>query len=56
MPKNTKWVLIEGGNHSQFGYLGKLLMDDAADISLQEQQNQTLDQLVAFLRSIKPME
>lgn len=52
LPRNTKLLLIKGGNHSQFGYLGKLLMDNSADISLEEQQQQTLDYLVAFLNEI----
>lgn len=53
LPKDTPFVLIKGGNHSQFGYLGKLLMDDSADISLEEQQQQTLDHLIAFMNEIK---
>ncbi|MEY3420882.1 MAG: hypothetical protein RIR48_1171, partial [Bacteroidota bacterium] len=46
---NTKLVLIKGGNHSQFGYLGKLLMDSSAEISLEEQQQQTFDNLIRFM-------
>lgn len=53
LPGHTKWVLIKGGNHSQFGYLGKLLMDNKADISLEEQQQQTFDNLLVFLEAIK---
>lgn len=52
LPKNTKLILINGGNHSQFGYLGKLLMDGPAKISLAEQQQQTLDNLILFLNGI----
>ena len=50
LPRDTKLVMIEGGNHSQFGYLGKLLMDSTADISLEEQQQQTLDNLIDFMK------
>ena len=53
LPKDAKLVLIEGGNHSQFGYLGKLFMDSSADISLEQQQQQTLDNLIRFINEIK---
>ena len=53
LPKNTKFVFIKGGNHSQFGYLGKLFMDNSADISVEEQQQQTSENLVSFLGQIK---
>lgn len=49
LPKNTDLVLIEGGNHSQFGNMGSLLMDEAASISRNEQQSQTLAHLLYFL-------
>jgi hypothetical protein len=52
LPKNTNLVLIKGGNHSQFGYLGKLFMDSSASISLEEQQQQTLDHLIHFLSNL----
>lgn len=50
LPKNTELVLIEGGNHSQFGNMGSLLMDEKASISRTEQQNQTIALLIAFLK------
>lgn len=53
LPKNTSLILIPGGNHSQFGYLGNLLMDDAADISVAEQQQQIFDTLVFFINTIE---
>jgi len=49
LPKNTKMVMIKGANHSQFGYLGKLLMDNDADITLEEQQAITFQYLSDFL-------
>jgi hypothetical protein len=52
LPLNTELVLIEGGNHSQFGYLGQLLMDNPANISLEEQQNLSFDILLKFLVEI----
>ena len=53
LPKDAKLVLINGGNHSQFGYLGKLLMDSSADISIEEQQQKTYDHLINFMNKIK---
>lgn len=38
LPVTTKWVVIEGGNHSQFGNYGHQLMDGKATISREEQQ------------------
>ena len=53
LPKDTKLLLLKGGNHSQFGYLGKLFMDNSADISLNAQQQQTFDNLITFMNDIK---
>ncbi len=53
LPNHSKLILIKGGNHSQFGYLGKLLMDSSPDISLEEQQNQTYNNLIEFINKIK---
>jgi len=53
LPKNSKFIMIKGGNHSQFGYLGKLLMDHSADISLDEQQRQTVQYILEFVNNIK---
>jgi pimeloyl-ACP methyl ester carboxylesterase len=53
LPKNSKLVLIKGGNHSQFGYLGKLLMDDSPDISLDQQQEQTMENIVQYLKEVQ---
>lgn len=52
LPANAEQVMIDGGNHSQFGYLGKLFMDDGAEISLEEQQRKTVEALVGFLKRI----
>jgi pimeloyl-ACP methyl ester carboxylesterase len=51
LPSGAEMVMIEGGNHSQFGYLGRLFMDDSANISLEEQQRRTLEALVVWLRN-----
>jgi len=52
LPQGTELVLLEGGNHSQFGYLGQLLMDSNADISLEEQQSITLENILNLLKEI----
>jgi len=52
LPKNTDLIEVVGGNHSQFGYLGKLLTDENPEISLTEQQNFTLNKLTEFFKNI----
>ena len=52
LPKNTELVKINGGNHSQFGHLGKLLTDETAEISLAEQQRLAIGKLTVFLREL----
>lgn len=52
LPRNSKLILVKGGNHSQFGFLGRLFLDSKPSISLQEQQQQTLEQLISFLNEI----
>ena len=46
-------TLIAGGNHAQFGYLGKLFSDDAPEINLQEQQRLTLEALIRHFEYIE---
>ena len=53
LPQNAKLVLIEGGNHSQFGYLGQLLTDNSADITLKDQQKETLNYLIGHFKAIE---
>lgn len=52
LPVQTDWVFLKGGNHSQFGYLGKLVMDDDATISLEEQQRIAVNNMVQFLNNV----
>ena len=49
---NTELIMIEGGNHSQFGYLGQLLMDSSPNITLEEQQELSFVSLHEFLVKI----
>ncbi|WP_373523517.1 alpha/beta hydrolase [Aquiflexum sp.] len=53
LPKSASLIELKGGNHSQFGYLGKLLTDDKAQIDLEEQQGLTLEALVDFFKKIE---
>ena len=52
LPRKTELVLIKGGNHSQFGYLGQLLMDNSANIPLEEQQSLSFEILLKFIVEI----
>lgn len=49
LPSSTTWVVIEGGNHAQFGYYGSQLGDCSATISREDQQNQTFDAILTWL-------
>ena len=52
LPDDTNWVLIEGGNHSQFGYYGNQLGDNAGTISRERQQEITVEAIIAALKSV----
>jgi hypothetical protein len=49
LPPQTRWVVIEGGNHSQFGYYGFQLGDNRATISRSAQQAATLEAILGTL-------
>jgi len=51
LPASARWVLIDGGNHSQFGYYGFQPGDWRASISREEQQQQTLTAVVNALEA-----
>jgi pimeloyl-ACP methyl ester carboxylesterase len=53
LPDDTTWILIEGGNHAQFGYYGSQLGDNAATISREQQQELTIEAILTTLRSIQ---
>ncbi|HSG73420.1 MAG TPA: alpha/beta fold hydrolase, partial [Planctomycetaceae bacterium] len=52
LPKHTKWVLIEGANHSQFGNYGHQLLDGTATISRTDQQDRTRTALLESLEGV----
>jgi hypothetical protein len=49
LPKDTQWVEIEGGNHSQFGHYGHQLFDGKATVSREAQQAATRSALLETL-------
>ncbi len=51
LPSSTRWVLIEGGNHSQFGYYGFQPGDRWATIGREEQQRRILEAVVSALQT-----
>jgi len=53
LPANTNWVLIEGGNHSQFGYYGSQLGDDSATISREQQQKLMIEAILSALNRVQ---
>ena len=53
MPANTKYVVIEGGNHAQFGSYGLQPGDNEATISAEEQWSQITAATVEFLKGLE---
>ena len=52
LPKDTKFIKIEGGNHAQFGNYGEQSGDNKATISVDEQINQSVQASIELLNSI----
>jgi hypothetical protein len=52
LPADTTWVVIEGGNHAQFGDYGFQPGDNPAKISATDQQTQAVNATLAFLDSL----
>lgn len=53
LPVDTQFVVIEGGNHAQFGAYGPQAGDNPADISAEEQWSQIAEATGLFLESLK---
>ena len=51
MPANVQYIIIEGGNHAQFGDYGPQPGDNEAAISRSDQQAQVVAAVVQFLSS-----
>jgi pimeloyl-ACP methyl ester carboxylesterase len=52
LPPTTDWVVIEGGNHAQFGWYGPQSGDNPATISREEQQRQVIEATLELLASL----
>lgn len=52
LPADTFWVVIDGGNHAQFGDYGPQPGDHPATMSAQEQQDLVVAATADFLRSL----
>lgn len=52
LPSTTDFVLIEGGNHAQFGYYGEQGGDNPATISRADQQSQTVDAILRLFSQL----
>ena len=50
LPKSTRWIWIDGGNHSQFGWYGFQPFDGRATISRAAQQKAMIDGTLDMLR------
>ena len=53
LPPTTKYVLLKGANHSQFGYYGFQFGDSKATITREQQQGQVLENVLTFINSIQ---
>ena len=49
MKNNFTEIIINGGNHAQFGYYGFQSGDNQANITPESQQNQTADAIIRFI-------
>lgn len=54
LPPDAQFVVIQGGNHSQFGDYGLQPGDNEATITPLEQQGQMVDATVQFLKELAP--
>jgi pimeloyl-ACP methyl ester carboxylesterase len=52
LPASAEYVVIDGGNHAQFGDYGAQPGDNEAEISRAEQQAQIVDATVKFLKEL----
>lgn len=51
-PKDSTEVIIQGGNHAQFGNYGSMKNDGEATITAREQQEQTADAIVQIAQGL----
>lgn len=53
LPPQTRYIVLEGGNHAQFGNYGKQNRDNDATMSAEEQQRRTVEETVRFLQTLR---
>lgn len=53
LPADTQFVIIDGGNHAQFGAYGPQAGDNPADISAEAQWEQVAEATVQFLEGLR---
>lgn len=53
LPADTTWIVIQGGDHAQFGWYGAQSGDNPATLSREEQQAQIIQATIAFLGLLK---
>jgi len=53
LPENATWVVIQGGNHAQFGDYGPQPGDNTATISAADQQAQIVKATTEFLSQLR---
>jgi Alpha/beta hydrolase family len=53
LPSDTTWVVIQGGDHAQFGWYGPQAGDNPASISRSDQQAQIVAATLTLLESLK---
>lgn len=51
-PSNTTFITIQGGNHYNFGDYGVQSGDNNSTITQEEQQNQTVNYIIKFLKTL----
>jgi len=52
LPSTTRWLVIVGGNHAQFGWYGPQPGDNPAEISREEQQQQVVEATLELLENL----
>ena len=50
MAKNLSEIIIDGGNHAQFGNYGEQSGDNKSKISSEKQWNQTTNEILNFIK------
>ena len=48
-PSDTTFIMLDGGNHAQFGHYGKQSGDGISTMSAEDQQTQTMQAMLVFI-------